>query len=105
MEKLYTQQELMDRWHCKPRTARDRMREIGVVSRNPALCLESMVEAWERAQAEKARQPKENPQTMPAGRRNSRKGKQALPFPAIEQGPLKPGQLISRVRPKIIREA
>lgn len=98
MEKLYTQEELMERWRCKQRTARDRMREIGTVSQKPALCLESMVEAWERDQAEKARQPKEPPQQEKTGRRN-RKSRAPLPFPT-EQGPLRPGQIISRVRPK-----
>ena len=48
MEKLYGVQELAERWHCKERTARERMRKIGAMGK-PMLCRESEIDAWERA--------------------------------------------------------
>lgn len=88
MEKLYGVADLCERWHCKERTARERMRQIGSIGR-PKLCRESDVETWEKAQAEAAREKS-------AQAEKSRR-KKTVPFP-IRQGPLKPGQFISRVR-------
>lgn len=94
MERLYGVEDLCARWHCKERTARDRMREIGSIGR-PKLCRECDVEEWEIRQAEAARARSATPEGKG---RKGRKGK-TVPFP-IQQGPLKPGQRISRVRLK-----
>lgn len=88
MEKLYGVQELAERWHCTERTARERMRKIGALKK-PMLCRESAIEAWERANTEYAREPEVK----------TRRRKNPAPFPVV-QGPLKPGQYISRVRLK-----
>lgn len=85
MEKLYGAAELAERWHCNERTARERMRKIGGFGR-PMLCREGAIITWERQQEEAA-----VPQPRQRKRRN---------VTPITQGPLKPGQIISRVRPK-----
>lgn len=92
MERLYTARELAERWHCEERTARERMRKIGGFGR-PMLCRESAITAWEREQEEIQRPG------IPKG--GARKRKNVI---RIEQGPLKPGQIISRVRPKVKKE-
>lgn len=91
MEKLYGVKELAERWHCTERTARERMRKIGILGR-PMMCRESAIDAWERANTEYPPEPR------PKRRKN------AVTFPVV-QGPLKPGQYISRVRPAELRKA
>jgi len=86
MEKLYSVQELAERWHCKERTARERMRKIGTIGK-PMLCRESAIVAWEREIEQKPAPG------IPKG--GARRRKNVI---RIEQGPLKPGQIISRVR-------
>lgn len=91
MEKLYGAEELAERWHCTERTARERMRQIGILNCKPMMCRESLVDAWERRNTEA-------PQTAPGiPKGGARKRKNITP---IKQGPLKPGQFISRVRLK-----
>lgn len=94
MEKLYGVEELAERWHCSERTARERMRRIGTIGK-PMMCRESAIAAWER-QIEQTPAP-----GIPKG--GARKRKQNII--RIEQGPLRPGQIISRVRPKKERGA
>lgn len=95
MEKLYGIQEIMARYGCKERKARDIMREMGTLPIRPMMVRESDIEAWEQT----SRQRKEEP--VAYGRKAR---KPVLPFPKVQQGPLKPGQHISRVRPKAIGE-
>lgn len=97
MEKLYGISEIMERYECKERTARKIMREMGTLNLRPMKVRESAIEAWEQ----KGREERQAA-TAPGGRRGR---KAALPFPTIEQGPLKPGQIISRVRPKNMKGA
>ena len=95
MEKLYGVPEIMDRYGCAERTARKIMREMGTINLRPMRVRESAIEAWELHGQEKKQEE-----------RSGRKGrKRTLPFPSIQQGPLKPGQIISRVRPKDTRGA
>lgn len=95
MEKLYGVPEIMDRYGCAERTARKIMREMGTINLRPMKVRESAIEAWEL----KGQEKKQEEQTGRRGRKKS------LPFPSIPQGPLKPGQIISRVRPKDMRGA
>lgn len=88
MEKLYGVEELAQRWHCKERTARERMRKIGTIGR-PMMCRESAIVAYERSIEE-----------APAGTRSGSTRRKRRGVIEINQGPLKPGQIISRVRPK-----
>lgn len=88
MENLYGAEELAARWHCNERTARERMRRIGAFGR-PMVCRESAITAWEREQEALAAPG------IPKG--GARRRKNVTP---IRQGPLKPGQIISRIRPK-----
>jgi len=88
MENLYGVQELAARWHCTERTARERMRRIGTIGR-PMMCREGAIVAWERQQ-ERVPAP-----GVPKGGARKRNVIQ------IQQGPLKPGQIISRVRLKV----
>ena len=88
MDRLYGAKELAERWHCAERTAKDRMREIGCFGR-PMMCRESAIVAWELSQ-ERQKAP-----GIPKG--GARQRKNVSP---IKQGPLKPGQFISRVRLK-----
>lgn len=91
MEKLYGVQELAERWHCKERTARERMRKIGAMGK-PMLCRESEIDAWERANTQTAQEPEARPRR-----------RKTIPLFPMAQGPLKPGQYISRVRPKMAK--
>lgn len=95
MEKLYGVQEIMERYGCAERTARKIMREMGTINLRPMRVRESAIEAWELKGQEKKQEEQ-------IGRRGRKK---SLPFPSIPQGPLKPGQIISRVRPKDMRGA
>jgi len=88
MEELYSAEELAKRWRCSKRTAWERMRQIGAFGR-PMMCRAGAVAAWERIQEER------NAPGIPKG--GARKRKNVI---TIKQGPLKPGQLISRVRIK-----
>ncbi len=88
MEDLYGVQELAERWHCAERTARARMRKIGTIGK-PMMCRESAIAAWERKTEQK---PEPEIRQGTARRRSN--------VIQIQQGPLKPGQIISRVRPK-----
>ena len=97
MEKLYGVPEIMDRYGCAERTARKIMREMGTINLRPMRVRESAIDAWEL----KGREEKQTDRKQ-QGRRGR---KPALPFPGAVQGPLKPGQIISRVRPKDTRGA
>ena len=88
MENLYGVHQLAERWQCAERTARERMRKIGTIGK-PMMCRESAIVAWER-QIEQTPAP-----GIPKG--GARKRKNVI---QIQQGPLKPGQIISRVRLK-----
>lgn len=96
MEKLYGVAELAERWGCTERTARERMRRIGAFGK-PMKCRESAIDAWERH--EMGTPAWMQPPGIPKG------GKRQKNVFQIEQGPLKPGQFISRVRPKKMKEA
>ncbi len=91
MEKLYSVAELAARWNCTEKTARQRMRQIGILGR-PMMCRESLIEAWERRNTTAPEWP--HAPGIPKG------GKRRQAAMAIQQGPLKPGQFISRVRIK-----
>lgn len=94
MEKLYGVPEIMERYGCKERTARNIMREMGTLNIRPMKVRESAIEAWElRGREQRESQAQDR-----------RRKKSVLPFPKVQQGPLKPGQHISRVRPKAIGE-
>lgn len=97
MECLYGIPEIRERYGIAERTARELMRdEIGLVRKHPPKVTESALAEYEARQQEKlkkiSRKDGENNQ-------RGRKKAAALPFPVVKQGPLKPGQTISRVRP------
>lgn len=94
MDRLYSVEEIMERYRCGVRTARKYMGEMGPVKTKPMLVTETAIMRWE----EKKQERKEEPQ--PEIRR--RKRKDVL---AIVPVPPKPGQYISRVRPKNIKSA
>ena len=91
MERLYGAEELAERWHCAICTAKDRMREIGTIGR-PMMCRESTIEEWEREQEKRSLNKAPG---IPKG--GARRRDRITP---IKQGPLKPGQFISRIRVK-----
>ena len=99
MERLYGIPESRERYGIAERTARELMRdEIGLVRAHPPKVTESALARYEERQQEKLRRrDSEDARKKSRGR----KAAGALPFPAVKQGPLKPGQLISRVRPQI----
>ena len=92
MEKLYSVQEIAERYGIQEDTARRWMKEMGALKIRPMKVQESKVIAWEQA---KTPQPEEE---KPATGRRKKKQTNLYPTPV----PPKPGQYISRVRPKAI---
>ncbi len=100
MEKLMSVQDIRDRYNCNDRTARKYMREMGALDIRPMMVSESAVVAWE------ARKRMATPaETAEAEARKRMSKKQMLSLFPIEPVQPKPGQRISRVRPKSLRQA
>lgn len=97
MEKLWSVAEIAERYHIKERTAREWMREMGALKIKPMMVPESAVEAWERKKSE----PAEEETTPTIKHRKKKNPLTVFPTPV----PPKPGQYISRVRPKNIGNA
>ena len=92
MERLLSVAEIRERYHCNDRTARARMKEMGALQVRPMMVAESAVAAWEAENTGKKESKEERRQT-------TRRSRIRDIFP-VEPVPPKPGQLISRVRPK-----
>ncbi len=94
MDRLYSVEEIMDRYRCGVRTARKYMGEMGAIKTKPMLVTETAILKWEEKKQERAEDQQPEPR-----RRKPKSTMSIVPVPP------KPGQYISRVRPKNIKSA
>lgn len=99
MEKLYTVQEIGERYGCNDRTARRYMREMGALNIRPMKVQECAVIAWE------ARNKLPQPPTAEEKKTRLLTDKQLQKLFMVKPVPPKPGQYISRERPPELRKA
>ena len=90
MERLMMITDIMERYKCNEKTARNYMREMGAIKTKPMMVRETAVEAWERRREE---------ESLKKCRRESRKPENVFNLAGRLPKP-KPGQIISRQRPK-----
>ncbi len=97
MERLLTLQDIKDRYKLRDdKTARRRMKEMGALNIRPIMVPESAVMSWEAAN--RAKKPGEEDEMRSIRKKNAAKQlKQMFNVTPVQP---KPGQYISRVRPK-----
>ena len=93
MDRLYGVEEIMERYRCGVRTARKYMGEMGQIKTKPMLVTETAIMQWEARKQERKEEQK-----TPA----RRKKKATMTIVPVTP---KPGQYISRMRPKDIKSA
>ena len=91
MERLLVIADIMERYQCNTRTARNYMREMGILKKNPMMVRETAADAWERKREQESLQKGARKQSAKPAEMISLVGQ--IPKP-------KPGQYISRERPK-----
>ena len=97
MERLMNVRDIMERYGVNERTARKRMREMGALDVRPIVVPESAVTRWEAGKACREEG------TKAAARKRAARAKVARILGPIQPVEPKPGQYISRVRPKIAK--